>query len=310
MLLDVKAYVELRKKELKEKINALVEKPVLSIISLEDDAASQSYMKNKLRLADELGIYARAQSYSLPDLTLAELDASLSSLKDSVCDGIIIQIPANRKLDDAVFTSDDKPITYRECISKYVEKAKDVDGLSFAANADLYACTASTAKTLEFLQSGIVPCTAAGIVNYLLSLFNGNVSSFSGKDVVIVGRSELVGKPLSLLLTGLNCTVTLCHSKTKDLQKKVKSANIVVSAVGKPRFFDRTWFKAGQILLDVGISRVDSHLVGDINSLGLENSRIYFTPVPGGVGLLTTLQLMTNVYFAAARKSINHAVTL
>lgn len=307
MLLDVKSYVERQKKDLKEKIDVLIEKPVLSIISLEEDAASQSYMKNKLRLAEELGIYARVQQFNVKELIYEELDIALSSLKDSICDGIIIQVPANRKLDDEVFTKDKKSFSYRECISKYVDKSKDVDGLSLSSAAELYAATSSNKSTLSYLQSGTVPCTAAGIVNYLIGLFKNHLS---GKDVVIVGRSDLVGKPLSLLLTGLDCTVTLCHSKTQNLKEKVKSANIVISAVGKPHFFDRSYFKDGQTLLDVGISRVDNHLVGDIDSFGLENKRIYFTPVPGGVGLLTTLQLMTNVYLAASKKSINQVVTI
>ena len=307
MLLNVKSYVERQKKDLKEKIDVLVEKPVLSIISLEEDAASQCYMKNKLRLAEELGIYARVQQLNINTLAYDELDAALSSLKDSICDGIIIQIPANRKLDDEVFTKDKKSFSYRECISKYIDKAKDVDGLSLSSAADLYAATSSNKSTLRYLQSGTVPCTAAGIVNYLTHLFKEHLL---GKDVVIVGRSDLVGKPLSLLLTGLDCTTTLCHSKTQNLREKIKSADIVVSAIGKPHFFDRTYFKDGQTLIDVCISRVDNHLVGDIDKLGLENKRIYYTPVPGGVGLLTTLQLMTNVYLAAAKKSINQAVTI
>lgn len=310
MLLNVKAYVEQEKKALKAAVAKLVEQPVLNIISFEDDSASNIYMRNKIKLANDLGIYASHHYYDIHSCTKADLASIVEENANDLYDGIIIQIPANRKLDDALFLKDDSTTTYRKLINAITSLNNDVDGLSNASAAELYAATSDFNSTIKLIkESGHVPCTAAGIINYLIAYASTTDWCFNGKSATVVGRSELVGKPLALLLTGLDCTVSLCHSRTANLKDYTTSADLVVIAIGKPNFFDSSYFSSKQVIIDVGISRVDSKICGDVDISNIDLNSIDITPVPGGVGLLTTLQLMKNTYINAAKKTINSAVT-
>lgn len=308
MRLDVKAYVNKEKQKLKQKIDQLVEKPTLAIYSLEEDTASDSYMKNKLKLAEELGIYAFIHKYNYA----VQVEEALADLQESghgdTYDGIIVQIPANKTLQYVLPNTANKKLSYLDIINTYIDSSKDVDGLSDSAMTHLYRAGNSMQSMLEHIDnSGSVPCTAAGIINYLRYLSekdSNNQWQYASKHAVIIGRSDLVGKPLSIMLNALNCTTTLCHSYTNGLKHITKQADLVISAIGKPRFFDCTYFNDFQTLIDVGISRLNGKLYGDIDT---EDVELFtkVTPVPGGVGLLTTLQLMKNTYIKAAAKAIN-----
>lgn len=234
-----------------------IPRPRLLIVVANIDPASEAYVRAKVRASEALGIVCNVSN-------VTEAAPSEDLTKDleaayKAHDAVIVQQPVDPSLE---------PFIPR------VPPEKDVDGLA--------------ERTL------FVPCTAKGIA-YALWLHYG--VTLIGKDVVIVGRSDLVGRPLARLLTDRDCTVTLCHSKTKNLEEKCANADIVVCAVGKPRFLNYVPKVKGQLVIDVGISRVDGKLVGDVHPDVAEHADV--TPVPGGVGPLTVAELMMSVTLAA-----------
>ena len=257
-LISVKDYVKLRKEEIKKEIASFVRKPKLVIIQMNDDVASNSYVKGKLKDAEELGIEAK----------LIKLDESLNEeqlLKiidevnnDETVDGLIVQLPLPKHISES---------KNKESINP----KKDVDGFH--------------------PLSKFKACTPKGIVSYLTYIG----FDFTGKNAAIIGRSNIVGRPLAKLLLDLSMNVTVLHSKTsiEDRNFYLKHADLVVLAVGKPHLIKKDVpLKKEAILVDVGISRLDGHLVGDIEP---RDDILLQTPVPGGVGLLTRLSLMENV---------------
>lgn len=232
-------------------------RPRLLIVVANNDPASEAYVRAKVRASEALGIVCNVSN-------VTEAAPSEDLTKD---------LEATYKAHDAVIVQQPVDPSLEPFIPR-VPPEKDVDGLA--------------ERTL------FVPCTAKGIV-YALRLHYG--ATLIGKDVVIVGRSDLVGRPLARLLTDRDCTVTLCHSMTKNLEEKCANADIVVCAVGKPRFLNYVPKVKGQLVIDVGISRVNGKLVGDVHPNVAEHADV--TPVPGGVGPLTVATLMNSVVLAA-----------
>ena len=255
---------------LKDKISRLDKQLGLAVIQVGNDEASNVYVKQKEKKATELG-YKFVHKLFNEDVDNAEVINYIKELNnDESIDGIIVQMPLPEHLDVAL-------------IQNSVDPKKDVDGLSY-----------TNGGMLEQNHPSLIPCTPKGIVA-LLDEYNIDIE---GKNVTVVGRSILVGKPTALLLTNRNATVTLCHSKTKDVKEHTKNADIVVVAVGIPGFLTSDMVKDGAIVIDVGISRIDGKLYGDVDYPNVSKKVSYITPVPGGVGPMTVYELMNNVYEA------------
>ena len=254
--------------------------PALAVVLVGEDPASQVYVRNKVRQTEEAGM--RSLHHHLPaDATQAEVEALISDLNhDADVDGILLQLPLPKGLDEQ------KAI---ECIAP----AKDVDGL-----------TEASAGRLVLGKDGLRPCTPTGCVILAKSVLGDDLS---GKNVVVIGRSILVGKPAALLFLAEHCTVTIAHSRTKDLEALCRTADILVPAVGRPQMVKGDWVKPGAVLIDVGINRIDApekgegktRLVGDADFASCEAVAGHITPVPGGVGPMTIACLLRNTVIAA-----------
>lgn len=244
--------------ELKSIVSKMSCPPILNIIQVVGDQASNVYVRNKLKAAREIGIDALHFCLS-PEISRK----TVSELINGLSGGIIIQLPVPKHL---------------EGIEKEIPPNQDVDGLTIE----------NVGRLMSGDESGMIPCTAKGI-SWLLDRFD-----VAGKRVTIVGRSNLVGKPLIPLLLHRNATITVCHSKTQDLRGIIVESDIVISAIGKPYFFDKHWFAEGTIVIDVGINRnpENGKICGDVNPNVAETCNL--TPVPKGVGLLTVAALMDN----------------
>ncbi len=257
--------------------------PGLAVVLVGDDPASQVYVRNKAKAASEVGIasFEHRLSADTPEDALLGLIRDLNS--DDAVHGILVQFPV-------------PPHIEQRRVIEEIDPAKDVDGLH--------------PINVGRLQSGLdtlVPCTPQGC----LILIKSVQSNISGLDAIVIGRSSLVGKPVAQLLLAENCTVTMAHSRTTDLQEKVSKSDILVAAVGRPHFVSGSWIKPGAIVIDVGINRVvaedggvkKTKLVGDVE---IENAKFLsraITPVPGGVGPMTVACLMRNTLIAARRLS-------
>ena len=264
--------------ELKKRVEALKERgitPGLAVILVGDDPASQVYVRNKGKACDELGILS--ETIRLPGSTSQEeLEARIDSLnRDGRMDGILVQLPLPRHLDEA------------RALRKIIPE-KDVDGFHIENAGKLFTG-----------QEGVTACTPKGI----LRMLKASGVALSGKDAVVIGRSNIVGKPVAMLLLNENCTVTICHSRTKDLSAHTRRADILVAAVGKPGFVTGDMVKPGAAVVDVGINRVDGKVVGDVDFASVEPVAGFLSPVPGGVGKMTICMLMENTVEAAERKA-------
>ena len=255
-------------RELAEKENV---KLGLAVVQVGDDEASKVYVGQKEKMANALNFNFIHQKLSA-DVTQEELLSVIDKLnKNKKIHGILVQMPIPKHLDS-------KEVQNR--ILSY----KDVDGLT-----DL------NAGMLIHGKEGLVPCNPQGIVD-LLKYYK---IELEGKNVTIIGRSDLVGKPLAALMINNNATVTLCHSKTKDLREFTKKADIVVAAVGKAKLIKREDLKNGAVVVDVGINRMeDGKLCGDVDFDDVKSKVSYITPVPGGVGQMTVAELAMNTYKA------------
>jgi len=249
--------------------------PTLAVVLVGDDPASAVYVKNKTKAAREANVDVR--DHKLPSTTTqAELMALVESLnRDPVVDGILVQLPLPAHLD-------------ADAVIRAIDPAKDVDGLH-PLNLGLLAQG----------RPAFAPCTPKGCMRLL-----GEVGAeLAGARAVVIGRSVLVGKPIALLLANANATVTMCHSKTRDLADEVRRADVVVAAIGKPEMVRGDWIKAGAYVLDVGINRLDSgKLVGDVEYASAAERARAITPVPGGVGPMTIACLLENTVEAARRR--------
>ena len=255
---------------LKEEINKLGVQLGLAVIQVGDDEASNIYIKQKEKLALELG-YKFVHKKFEENVNNLEVINYINELNnDDSIDGIIVQLPIPAHLD-------------RDLIINTINQAKDVDGLT-----DI-----NTGKLLHN-SPALIPCTPKGIME-LLDEYNIDVK---GMNAVVIGRSNLVGKPIAQLLNSKDATVTVCHSKTKDISLYTKNADLIVVAVGKPSLLTGEMIKDGSIIIDVGISRVDGLLRGDVDYESCKEKAAYLTPVPGGVGPMTVYELMNNVFLA------------
>ena len=249
--------------------------PGLATVLVGEDPASAVYVRSKGKATREAGM--ESFSHQLPaDIGEAELLALVARLNaDPAVDGILVQLPLPGHIDSAGVIS-------------AIDPAKDVDGFH-AINAGKLATGAADA---------LVPCTPLGC----LHLLKAELGSLAGLDAVVIGRSNIVGKPMAMLLLGESCTVTVAHSRTKDLPDVVRRADIVVAAVGRPEMVRGDWIKPGACVIDVGINRVDGKLVGDVALAEASEVAGAITPVPGGVGPMTIAMLLRNTLVAACRR--------
>ena len=271
ILLDGRVVKQKVLEELKEITSKLDTKLGLAVIQVGEDEASKVYVRQKEKMANELGfnfIHKKLNEKVSQEELLNEID---KLNEDKNVHGILVQMPIPKHLNAKV-------------VQNRILPYKDVDGL-----------TDINAGKLMHNKDGLVPCTPQGIVD-LLKEYN---IELEGKNVVIVGRSDLVGKPLAALMINNNATVTLCHSKTKNLSDITKNADIVVMAVGKARLLKSEDIKNDAVIVDVGINRMEyGSLCGDVDFEGVKDKVSYITPVPGGVGQMTVAELAMNTYKA------------
>ena len=264
---------ELRKKkleELKERIKGTKKQLGLAVVQVGHDEASNVYIKQKEKLALELGYYFIHKNFE-ENVTQEELIKELNTLNnDDKVDGIIVQMPLPHHLDASVIQNTISPL-------------KDVDGLTYV----------NAGKLIQNVD-GLVPCTPKGIID----LLDEHEIALEGTNVVVIGRSILVGKPIANLLVNRNATVVLCHSKTKNIAEITKNADIIIVAVGKKHYLTADMVKKDAVVIDVGINREDGKLYGDADFDNLKDICSYITPVPGGVGPMTVYELMNNVHLA------------
>lgn len=272
-LLDGKLVSTIIKDEIKEDVKKLTVKPTLCVIIVGDDPASTVYVKNKQMACEYTGIGSK--TIALPEnTTQEELLNTIDELnKDTTITGILVQLPLPKHIDE-------------NTVIFAINKNKDVDCFN-PYNVGL----------LNIGMKNFVPCTPYGIIK-LLEHYNIEIE---GKDVCVIGRSNIVGKPLAALFTEKSATVTLAHSKTKNLKEVAKRADILVVAVGRPKFVDSSFVKDGAIVVDVGIHRdeVTNKLCGDVDFDDVCDKTSYITKVPGGVGPMTIAMLMLNVLKSA-----------
>ena len=272
--IDCKAIREKILNEVKEEVATLPTQPHLAVVIVGDDKASHTYVKNKEKTCEQVGIKSSVVMLR-EDIPQIALDTVINQLNnDENVHGILLQLPLPKHLDEQ------RAI---DLISQY----KDVDGLTIA-NAGLVA--------LGRLEEAIIPCTPSGVIR----MFDEIGYDLEGKTVTIIGRSNLFGKPMSQLCLSRNATVKMCHSRTNELHNELDFQDVVISAIGKPKFLDNTHLSYNDVLVDVGINRDENgKLCGDIDIEDVlsieEEAPKYYTPVPGGIGLLTTAMLMKNV---------------
>ena len=269
-LIDGKKIAEEIEDELKAKVSNMDAPPRLSVIQIGDDPASTSYIRAKSNAAKRVGIELTHHHLSI-DTSESDLSSLIGQLNYSE-DGIIVQLPLPKGLENAL---------------NEIDPENDVDGFHSV-----------NLGTLVQGKSGMRPCTPAGIVELLYR--SGNDPK--GKNVVIVGRSTIVGKPLFLILSqkGVDATVTLCHSRTSNIQSFCKEADILIVAVGSPDTITGVMVRPGATVIDVGVNRTDSGLVGDVSS-DVKEIAGQLTPVPGGVGPMTVAMLMSNTVDSASK---------
>ena len=274
-ILDGKALAGKLKEEIRKQVSALQSEgvyPKLAVILVGDDPASQVYVRNKKRDCEEVGIVS--QSITLPaDTGREELAGIIRSLNnDASVHGILVQLPLPEGLDDSEIT-------------QLIAPEKDVDAFSYY--------NVGRIMTGDY---SFVPCTPAGC----MELIKLSGISVEGKNCVVIGRSNIVGKPMAMLLMQANGTVTVCHSRTKNLAEITRGADVLVCAVGKPGFVTGDMVKEGAVVIDVGINRcADGKLRGDCEFDSCAAKASYITPVPGGVGPMTRVMLLKNTINAA-----------
>jgi methylenetetrahydrofolate dehydrogenase (NADP+)/methenyltetrahydrofolate cyclohydrolase len=247
--------------------------PGLAAVLVGDDPASASYVRSKTKACQEAGIYSR-QITPPGDIPQTDLLAIIRQLNgDPAIHGILVQLPLPSHLAE-------------RSILEAVDPAKDVDGFTFG----------SIGRLVEN-QARFVPCTPAGIIE----LLDREGVELKGKHAVVVGRSEIVGKPVAFLLLHRHATVTICHSRTADLAAETRRADILVAAVGRPRLITGAMIKPGAVVIDVGINRIEGKLVGDVDFDSAVQVASAISPVPGGVGPMTVAMLLKNTLQAFER---------
>jgi 5,10-methylene-tetrahydrofolate dehydrogenase/Methenyl tetrahydrofolate cyclohydrolase len=247
----------------------------LAVIIVGENPASQVYVRNKTRACEKVGFYSETIKLE-ENISEDDLIKKIEELnEDNKIDGILVQLPLPKHIDELKVINSIKP-------------EKDVDGFS----------NVNVGKMVIGDESGFLSCTPYGIIQ----LLEGYDIDVDGKDVVVVGRSNIVGKPMAMMLIQKGATVQVCNSRTKDLSKKLKKADIIVVAVGVPRMIKATDVKEGVVVIDVGINRVDGKLCGDVDYEDVAQKASYITPVPGGVGPMTIASLIKNTFISYQRK--------
>lgn len=274
-MISCKDYAALKKEELKTKIDEhIIIRPYLAVIQIGDDPASNSYIKGKQRDCEEVGIFFSHYRFS-SDISHDELKEFIADLnEDPIYNGIILQLPVPSHIDV-------------KDIQRLIDPAKDVDGF----NSDSY----------------FQPCTPLGVINYLK--FNGY--HFRGKNACVIGRSDIVGKPLAKMLLDLDCTVTVCHSKS-DLRSVLPCQDIIFTCINQIEFFDETYFAPYQDVIDIGLGKgTDGKLHGNLTEAAYLQQKEYtgtnnsvVISGTGGVGLLTRLELLNNTYKAMIERRL------
>ena len=274
-LIDGKGIAQQVRAEVRDEVTAWLDgggrRPGLATVLVGDDPASAVYVANKRKACAEVGIEGFA--YELPaDASQEQVMGLLSELNaDPAVSGILLQLPTPEQIDGGHLTT-------------LIDAAKDVDGL-----------TPVSAGLLAKGLPGLRPCTPSGVIE----LLRRHDVVLEGAEAVIVGRSDLVGKPVAALLLAENATVTSCHSRTRDLAAACRRADVLIAAVGRPRMIEGDWVKPGATVIDVGINRTDSGLVGDVDFAAASEVAGLITPVPGGVGPMTIAMLLRNTLLAA-----------
>ena len=247
----------------------------LAVIIVGENPASQVYVRNKTRACEKVGFYSETIKLE-ENISENDLIKKIEELNENdKIDGILVQLPLPKHIDELKVINSIKP-------------EKDVDGFS----------NVNVGKMVIGDESGFLSCTPYGI----MQLLEGYDIDVDGKDVVVVGRSNIVGKPMAMMLIQKGATVQVCNSRTKDLSKKLKKADIIVVAVGVPRMIKATDVKEGVVVIDVGINRVDGKLCGDVDYENVAQKASYITPVPGGVGPMTIASLIKNTFISYQRK--------
>lgn len=275
-IIDGKGIAQEIRAELAKKVGEMTaqgNQPGLAVVLVGDDPASAVYVRQKRRACEEIGI--RSVIHRLPaDISQQELLSLVEECnQDKSIHGILVQLPLPDGLNE-------------EEVIEAISPAKDVDGFH-----------PINVGRLQIGKGGSIPCTPAGVVE----LVRRTGTPIEGKHVVVVGRSNIVGKPAATLFLQENATVTICHSRTKDVAAECRRADILVAAVGRPRLVKKDWIKPGAIVIDVGINRVDGKLVGDVDFDEVKDVAGAITPVPGGVGPMTIAMLMKATVEAALR---------
>ena len=282
MIIDGKACA----KTIEERIKGAIEKlegraPALSFVLVGDNPASVSYIKMKKKKCKEVGITSMDLELEA-DAEESQVLAEILRLNNSKeVDGILVQLPLPKQI-------------HTQNILEAIDPSKDVDGFH----------PVNMGKLLLGEHSGFFPCTPYGI----MILLKKTGIEVAGKHVVIVGRSNIVGKPLAALLMqkadGANATVTIAHSKTKNITEVCRSADILIAAIGKPHFITKEMVKAGAVVIDVGINKIDTKIVGDVDFEQVEKMCSYISPVPGGVGPMTIAMLLSNTLLSYQRRHL------
>ena len=275
-ILSGKTMSEELRAEIASRVSSLKEKgltPGLAVILVGNDPASEIYVRNKGNGCTEVGMYSR--TINMPaETTQEELESAIDALNnDPAIHGILVQLPLPKHLDE------------NAALAKILPE-KDVDGFHLINAGHMLTGT-----------EGVVACTPRGALHMIKS----TGVNLSGKEAVVIGRSNIVGKPMAMLLLKENCTVTICHSRTQNLADHTRRADILVAAVGKAGFVTADMVKPGAIVIDVGINRVDGKVKGDVDFDAVKEVAGWITPVPGGVGKMTITMLLMNTVEAAER---------
>ena len=276
-LIDGRAVAKAFKEEIAQRTQAMIAQgvtPHLAVVLVGEDPASQVYVRNKENGCIKAGIRSTVIRLA-EDCTQQVLEETVKRLNaDASVDGILVQLPLPKHLDEA-------------SVLRLIDPDKDVDGFH-----------AMNSGRLMNGQPGFVPCTPLGVMK-LLEAYGIDPA---GKHAVVIGRSNIVGKPMAMLLLRANATVTICHSRTQNLADITRQADILVAAVGRANFVTADMVKAGAAVIDVGINRVDGKIVGDVDFDAVSGVAGYITPVPGGVGQMTIAMLLANTLDAAAKR--------
>ena len=275
-LLDGKAVSARLMEEMAREVETLSVKPCLAVVLVGDDPASRVYVNNKKKGCEKLGI--RSLEYTMPkETTQAQLLELIDALnEDKNVHGILVQLPLPKHLDE-------------KTVIRAIRPEKDVDAFHPVNVGKIMI------GDFDFL-----PCTPAGI----MELIAESGTDLTGKECVVIGRSNIVGKPMAMLLLHKNATVTICHSKTRDLKEVTRRADVLVAAVGIPNFVTADMVRPGAVVIDVGINRLDDgKLTGDVDFEAVSPIASAITPVPGGVGPMTIAMLMRNTITAAKKQN-------